>query len=746
MSATNHIRTESTDGRTGRNAEIEHTRARALLLFAVEDIQSYESGQLQEMKSLLQHGSKAGVWQTPRHWAPPSKSDTVLAVDLGKRILDAVAPQVREENSREFQQDLGQAVLLLERYLLLVRTGPARIGKRAARRPIDVTTLVGIAYSAGPALLACALTKRHVERATGLDSDCLDEAQPILGAISRHDLLSVSEGLRNDVLIECERMRMLAERKLWLEVPSVIAVSKVEAMNGTALANEKPKERDEHLPFPDKYISEMGTKSLWLMKDLAPNVFACALQMEKVWKESARSGWAEKTISKYRSRRTREILGKHVWKDRTGNIFHAPEHRIVLPVELGFPGRKPAEIADAEEQRWPPKNFRDMKALFGAIQMAHYFVVALSMGARQSETLTLERTCVVEAADGRKYADGRTFKLVQSFDGERREWLLPDLALEAIEQQVRLVSLVEQLSDHSAKGTNETTTGPEPHHLWAQFSAAPQSDLTLPLRDINKYLKRFAKSLALSEEPGGQNIRSHRFRKTLARLVALALTQAPRILMDVFGHKSIEMTLYYILTDKDLRAEVETVTRELRVMRAKEAVERMVEAQLKPNESAPLAGYGGLGAVTLGTAVHIYRERVHRRGEEWNAQSTYELAELLTMQGSAWEQVRTGVLCTKLPGEAGPCNMRKGRPEPSKCQSTCGHRLEESFLREEVEASIADCVGHYERARADGEDLMAAHWAAQVRTHIVRFGDIKVKWLANSTVASLLSHDIGVAS
>lgn len=165
------------------------------------------------------------------------------------------------------------------------------------------------------------------------------------------------------------------------------------------------------------------------------------------------------------------------------------------------------------------------------------------------------------------------------------------------------------------------------------------------------------------------------------------------------------MTLYYILSDKSLRAEIETVSRELRVMRAKEVIERMVEADLasQGTGSIDLGGYGGLAAVSLHNAIEVHRNRLHRRGEKLGANNVDELAELFTLQGKAWEQVRRGVLCTKFPGEAGPCSKSKGRPEPSKCQSSCTHRLEEAFLREDVDGAIRDSLAAYEMAIAEEE-------------------------------------------
>ena len=255
-------------------------------------------------------------------------------------------------------------------------------------------------------------------------------------------------------------------------------------------------------------------------------------------------------------------------------------------------------------------------------------------------------------------------------------------------------------------------------------------------------MQAFARTLCMEEKPGGQLIRPHRFRKTVARLVALALTQAPKVLMDVFGHKSIEMTLYYILSDKDLQSDIEQVSRELRVLRATEAVSAMVAAEEAGSQSLNLGGYGGPAALMVQRAVGIQKTRVHQRGEQWGANSARELAEILTLQGKAWEVVRPGVMCTKMPGtESGSCNKSKGHPEPSKCQTGCNHRLEEAFLREDVDGTIADCVAEFTAAHDSGDELMQALWAGQICAHLPRFKDIQAKWAANSTVQQALALD-----
>lgn len=728
-----------------KDAELDSTRSLALQTFPVELLQRLDSQKLSVLQRILRHGDQFGVWVTPREWAVPGTKGALLSVDLRSCIALQLRKHYRNCISDLEAVSLGkyldQAVLILMRFLLLLRLGPSGMG-RGQGRPLDVSTIFLVAYWSGPALLARAIAK-HVSDQIHLDPTIagLRVELPLLHAVEIADLATLSKRCRDAVLVECRRMEMLAGKELWWDVPNLTAPSPVTAMTGPAQSNEEPDDRDSHLPLPDNYVAEMGGKSVWLMRDLAPNLVTIAKKMAQVWEDTVSQGWAPTTLSEKRANGVEEILAAHLWLDSHGRAFHS----LPFPLRLARSNQKKKQLKE-EELRWPPQNYREFKGLVNVVQTAHCFIVTLSMGPRRSETLGLQRDCVVYASDGRTYANGKTYKLVQRFEGKWRDWFLPDTAVDAIEQQVRLVTAVERVAYLGLRPT--PAAGPQDasiaarKHLWAQLSASPKSNATEPLNNLNQALHSYARALLMDTAPGGQNLRSHRFRKTLARLVALALTQAPMILMEIFWHRCIEMTLYYILTDKDLRAEIETVSRELRVMRAKEVVEKMVEADLAPDEmdSAELGGYGGLAAESIHNAINTHRQRLHRAGSDWGAESAFELAELLTLQGEAWEQVRAGVICTKLPGEAGPCNKSKGRPEPSKCSSRCDHRLEETFLREDVDGAIGDCLTSYLKAIADEESLTAAHWAAQIRAHVPRFTDLRNKWMQNATVQALMTE------
>lgn len=435
-----------------------------------------------------------------------------------------------------------------------------------------------------------------------------------------------------------------------------------------------------------------------------------------------------------RRRIVEELLTQWEWKDENGVSIQQPPFAI----KLSQHGKKRYEISEANSQ-WPPKTLAELLGLCGNVQQAHLFVVSMSTGGRKSETLDLRRNCVEYARNGIPYASGRTFKLVRMHEGEIRDWVLPDLAVKAIAQQVCLVDAMERLGRQNPAIDAHAKSRELTDHLWAQISSGAASDRTQPLLHLGDAIVAYAKAIGMDAKPGGQQLRPHRFRKTVARLAALALTQAPKILMDVFGHKSIEMTLYYILTDKSLQAEIEQVGRELRVVRAAVAVEAIVAAEDTTGTELNLGSYGGPAALMISRAIQVQRGRVHQRGEQWGTKSVRELAEILTLQGKAWEVVREGVLCTKLPGtESGPCNKSKGRPEPSHCQTNCNHRLEESFLREDVDASIEYSVREFEAALQADDELMQAMWAGQMRAHLPRFTDLQEKWRTNPTVQRVL--------
>lgn len=743
-----------------QNEALTVTRFEALAHTPVDSLKTLDKSGVLVLQSILRHGADYGIWETPIQWHPLGAL-SVLRIDLRQRIISSLKPTyqsiVKEAEARHKTdsvsaekfvapsielQILDEAVLAACRYLLLLRMGPSTM-QAGITRPLKPSNIAGIAYMSLSRLLALGVSRRL---------DLIESNRGAVGffkhiQISDIDALSDGKSSRKQLRIELERIHRLAEKGFWEDTPAIESVAPVSKVKGEPKAKVGPAGADEpHQPLPDDYVAEMGRKSLWLVKDLAPNLFAVGQEICQIWSRTDSLAKTADTVRQYRIRQVKAYLNTYIWRDSQGAIIEEPPFPIRL---MGFKDNEndvpDSETDDAEiglEIDWPPQRFANVMGLMHNVQLAHLFIVSLSTGARKSETLDLKRDCIRYAPDGLPYASGRTFKLVQHYEGEQREWVLPDLAVDALEQQVRLVQLIEAIGPMKPTRVRNTGKAIKPsNHLWCTASKGKRNS---PLRHINPALLVFAQSLGMDTAPGGQNLRPHRLRKTLARLVALALTQAPKILKDVFGHKSIEMTLYYILTNEDLRVEIEEVARELRVMRAKEIIEKMVEAEGLEGAAPALGGFGGQAALMMERAIATEKQRLHRQSREWGADSAMDLANLLTLSGQAWEYVRPGIICTKLPAtEFGPCRINKGRPEPSKCQSHCRHRLEEDFLRDDVDGAIRDSVEAYDACAATSDEMTQALWAGQVRAHLTRFEDLKMKWLIHPTVQKIIRETEG---
>jgi hypothetical protein len=767
-----------------RPEELEASRSQALLRASVESVQHLDEPGILALQAVLQHGDRYGHWVTPRKWKPSEHSAATMNVDLRQRITSFLSEEhqdlVRKANEERLHINdavvagqvsglstsithvhriLNEAVLSLTRYLVLLRIGPSGLGKGKGS-PLDPANVKSFAYATLPPLFALAVSKQLAPALPHAIHHVSTGEFGLFHLLRYEDLEKLTKSQRDAALTEAKRMRALSEQGLWNDVlPFTEPLAAVTAVAGPFTPWPRKPGRKPHLPLPDDYVSKMGRRSLWLIYDLAPALLTVIEEIRSIWRATDDLPLTIEGIKQRRTRELKKFLSTFHWHDSQGQLIVKPPFDIHLSERRESKGETAESDAVDDDSapeveiapdvatktlQWPPRNFNEIMGLAYAVQLAHLFVVSLSMGSRKSETLDLKRWCVQWAPDGVPFATGLTFKLVQRHDGELRDWVLPDVAAQAVEQQVRLVTLAEAIGPiRPAPSSAEGTPSPEmpAMHLWAQVSGLGQSDRTQPLLNLTKALTTYAITIGMDPAPGGQNLRPHRLRKTVARLVALALTQAPKVLMDVFGHKSIEMTLYYILTDKELRAEIEQVARELRVMRAKEVVESIVMAEDAGIETLPLGGYGGPAALMVKRAIVVHQEKLHRQGDEWGAQTAMELAEILTLQGKAWQLVRPGVICTKFSGtESGPCNRNKGHPEPSRCQSDCRHRLEEGFLREDVDGAIRDSLMAYAEAEAAGDDLVQALWAGQIRAHLPRFEDLRLKWMNDSVVQRVVGE------
>lgn len=782
-------------------------------------IQIMDMLELGKLQSILEHGTTVGRWQTPLKWAgglQPSMQDICLRqriVDhLEKRhkiivqdadnALSCIEQEAKGNNfylaatgaPSRIHAILDGAVAVATRYLLLCRIGPARLGN-CKGRPLDTTTIASIGYQYLVPLLAVGVAK-------WIDNDqaCLlqvsSNTSKITGYLSLvrpEDLDRFGNSTRKQMEHELKRARMLAELDLWTDVPLWdTPLERVTAVRAGVKRREKlPKPVDKHLPLPDTYVAEMGSKSLWIIRELGPNLLTILEQIVQIWESTGDLTISANGVEQRRNAEVVNYLQAYIWRDSQGRQFPRPPFEIRLygtdTTDLGHgssqEGEAEAGAASSDKEsaveatragetnvepmellEWPPRHFAHIIGLMGTLQCAHLFVAAMSAAPRKMELLSFERDCVVRARDGTSFARGRTFKLVERHQGVLRDWVLPEVAVDAIEQQTKLARWMELIGPQVPERTPDNCPVPLPEcgtHLWVQ-NGHGRANRTKSLTNVNHALMSYASALGMSTRPGGQKIRSHRFRKTVARLAALALTDAPMILMQVFGHKSVEMTLYYILTDKDLQVEVEQVRRELKIMRGvtvvdglaavamAEAVQETKEVIAKAKgesgvrsgqsgpEGLPYAGYGGPAAPKLFDAVKAQVIAVHRTGREWGASDSYETAYFLTEAGVSFTMPREGVFCTKSFTQPAACTGKRGKTDPGNCQSDCGHRLELGARRSQLESSLIKLVALYEEALGEGHELLRNGLGKKIQDALKPFDDIRERWMQHATVRQLV--------
>jgi hypothetical protein len=309
------------------------------------------------------------------------------------------------------------------------------------------------------------------------------------------------------------------------------------------------------------------------------------------------------------------------------------------------------------------------------------------------------------------------YKSVDQVMGRKRDWPAPSVVVYAVTQQVRLAQQTKRLGQlDSSVSINK--------HLWVQThkTHGTAGGVGASMYHINDNLQSLVRRFGLEDLLGDENpsLHSHRFRKTLARIVALTLTNAQMILMDCFGQDDPEMTLRrYILSDRAILADVQRVQRELVVLMARDAI----------LESETL---GGPMASHIREAKSRYM-RLHRKSE-LDPKDVYELAESLTMQGKDWVLIMPGVVCTLSVGVTGPCATKQGGRNPGNCQSECQHQLLTAYNKAECDDMVQYILEQLQRAVDEQAELMIELWVGQLQNWLYRWNAVFQKWAQHPLV------------
>lgn len=462
-------------------------------------------------------------------------------------------------------------------------------------------------------------------------------------------------------------------------------------------------------PLPDEFVGECGHRVIWFIKTLGPPLLRL---FQKVVDAEVAPPGPQTRIPGRRTARTEKgrvaqarnaIIRAWRWEDASGNEIRELPFDFVMKTRVGHPAStKDGRVFDAF--RWPLNGYWDLINFVSVLQNCHAWLLCLLNGPRASSVFSLQEDCLQEQVDGSFRLSGMQYKTRAGRLGRARDWPVPALLVQAIQQQILLSKLVKQL----AKPDDPSGLG---DHI---FVAMNKGFLGQELKTINSNLTLLAERFDLLNMLGkGERVHTHRFRKTIARLIALSLTSAQTILMDLFGHDDPEMSLRrYILSDKLILADVQRVQRELVVLLAKDAIDSADEL-------------GGKMGANVRQAIAEYK-RVERKSE-LDPKDVFELAEMLTLNGSSWAVVMPGIICALPVGATGPCAQRQGGRDPANCQAGCDHQLLLAFNKTECADNVEWIMANLQRA-VDEESVTVEMWVGQLENWLYRWSDVYNNW------------------
>jgi integrase len=658
-----------------------------------ESIPVMDRASLLSLQKHLGLGGVWGEWVYPDRWMPSSRASSDNRVNIHAALRE-VARSIDE---------LELAITTITKLVLLCLCFPTRSGLRP-HKMVSCTFILGLTKTAWIHIVMHALRQTPSVEYPGKLFNRLIKKK-------LEDDLYVTKSAKREIPAEIGRIRDLTERKLWVDP---IEKDYDKGQSPRLHRRRQPfkvetRTKVEFLPLPDEFVHQMGRRSAWITLSLMPQLLSVFEEVLKIRRAIGRNN-GNKMI--------KALLEMVEWRTPEGSLIEN------LPFSVD------AYRGTGEKAVWPPTVLDDLQAYIAIGQSCHYFIAAVSTGPRASEILSWETDCLVEAIEkGIQLINGKTYKLIDKFGGANRDWPLPTLAVQAIHNQIHLTRLVvynvAQADSIKRRRTNEAA--PEPVALdtksiplWREIRTRGRLTVT-----YNNKMRELVSSFGLNHLLDDQELSNHRYRKTLARLVALALVNAPKILMDIFGHKSIKMTIHYIMADKTIRAQIKQISKELRIMSAEDAAHN-------------IDNYGGKAAGPMQRAV---KEIKWRQASDYGAADEHELAVMWTSRGKVWNIVRAGVFCTKKIDQVGLCAKGTSRTNPTECTSQCLHRLEKPENRVIVDEILAWNVKKFEQAIGLDNLLASEYWKGQILAELSRFEDLNKKWCLNRTVAQILASN-----
>ena len=680
--------------------------------FALEAFQNLSKEDLLLAQAIAGHGDEWGVWKTPTDLCPSRLRECHRTIDFARRIRQALAKSPLPDTPPELIDELVQeGVLVLTHLALLMRLAPSAGTNKSKNQRLKPSSLAKNLYNYYPDIVAGAIQRKAV----------YPETPGLLGCLTEDDVLALRR--EKYLRFNLDRIGILAARGWWTDLPPTPDIAQTTDPAGPKPIPVPQDVPREHLPIDDRYLEEFGPRNLWVIRELGPRLLPLledlATHLEDLdWSNKNKYDLGKLIVPNFIA----QHLKNHPWVDGMGR-----------PLKPNFPLITGAKNKDRFQ--FPPHNWSQLKTLSATLQSAHLFLTLLASAGRIGEVDTLPRSCVTTARDGKDYVKGWTYKLSGNLFGDTKQFPAPPVFVQTLGQQVRLAEIWLRLPPGNI-GDGLPKERPAHNALWLSLGASPKANAAEPLSNPGVALTPLAERIGMDPKPGGINLHPHRLRKTVGRLAGIALFNSPTALKRLFGHKCIEMTLHYILCDKDIQTEAEAVLRELRIMHCAEALEEVRDAIAS---GKPLPAHSGAAASRMVDAVKEHEARLAESGRVWKAGTAYDLAYLLTARGKGWRFIQKNIICSKAPGEAGLCMKNRGEPNTSNCQPECENRFVLALARRDTNEVVGAYINICLQALEEEQYETFYYSMGQLLKELDNFPDIKEKYLADPQLQPLLA-------
>lgn len=687
-------------------------RIAALNKFNIEEFQHLSREDLLLAQTIAGHGDTWGIWKTPKSICPSKLAVTIRTIDIANRLHHFLAKIPLPHVSPDLLNVLvEEGVLVLARIALLKRLAPTSGSHRSKNNRLKPSSIAAHQYSHLPQIVARAIYRK---------SHC-HEKHNLLCHLNEDDIRELGE--TRHVRGELNRLGTLAARGWWNDLPPQPDITQTTNPSGLKSKPSSQVVPGEYQPISDRYLEEFGPRNLWIIRELGPRLLPLLSELADHLENldcfgKKRNGFNSYIVKKF----IEQHLKDYPWSDNMGR-----------PLKPNFPLKTAARGKDRFQ--FPPRNWEQLRILSAILQSAHLFMTLLASAGRIGEVETLPRTCVEALRDGKDYVRGWTYKLSGNLFGDARTFPAPTILVQTLGQQTRLANIWLRLP---ARNINDGLPKAPPDHnaLWLSLGISQNCNAAEPLEGLGVALQTHAERIGMDPKPGGINLHPHRLRKTIGRLAGIALFNSPTTLKRLFGHKCIEMTLHYILCNKDIQTEAEAVLRELRIMHCAEALEEMREAI---TSGMPLPAHSGAAASKLANAVQEHEARLTASGRTWRDGSAYDLAYLLTARGKGWRFVQKDIICAKAPGEAGLCLKNRGEPNTSNCKPSCDNRIVLAIARRDAGEIVQAYIDIALQALEEEQFEVFYYSMGQLLKELDNFPDIKEKYLADLQFQPLLA-------